>query len=140
MKKILILLCLVFFSCSPDGANNGNPHLPNVGFSKEINTNFPAYNSLKFVSNPIIITDVGVGVKGIVVMKVGEGVYNAFEVSCPSHEPSSCSQMAINGINVKCSCENYEYSLYSGAAVNGGTYPLKYYRTEVMGDIIRVYN
>lgn len=140
MKKILTIICIALFSCSPDGINNGNPHLPNVNFSKEINTNLPAYNSLKFVSNPVLITDAGVGVKGIVVMKVGEGAYNAFEASCPSHDPSSCSQMSINGINVKCSCENYEYSLYSGGAVNGAPYPLKYYRTEVMGDVIRVYN
>ena len=140
MKKILTLVSIMLLSCSPDGGYNGNPYLPNVNFSVDLNTNLPSYNSLKFPSNPVLITDVGVGVKGIVVMKVGEGAYNAFEASCPSHEPSSCSQMSINGINVKCSCENYEYSLYSGGTVNGGAYPLKYYRTQIMGDVIRVYN
>ena len=140
MKKILALLCVLVFSCTPDGNTSSNPYLPNVNFAKDINTNLPAYNSLKFVSNPVLITEAGVGVRGIVVMKVGEGVYNAFEASCPSHEPSSCSQMNINGINVKCPCENYEYSLYTGGSSNGGKYPLKNYRVEVMGEIIRVYN
>ena len=140
MKKILALACVFLFSCNPDGNTSSNPYLPNVRFSIDINTNLPAYNSLKFVSNPVRITDAGVGVKGIVVMKVGEGAYNAFELSCPSHDPSACSQMTINGINVKCACEDYEYSLYSGGSANGGSYPLKFYRTEVMGNNIRVYN
>lgn len=140
MKKILTLATLLLFACSPDGNISNNPYLQNINFSKDINTNLPSYNSLKFVSNPVIITDPGVGIKGIVVMKVGEGAYNAFELSCPNHYPSSCSQMNINGINVVCSCEDYEYSLYTGGSINGAQYPLRFYRTEIMGDIIRVYN
>ncbi|MCL9807372.1 hypothetical protein NAT51_17730 [Flavobacterium amniphilum] len=140
MKKILALISVFLFSCNPEGFNNNNPYLPNVRFSTEINMNLPAYNNLNFVNFPVIIDNAGIGIKGVVVMKVGEGMYNAFELSCPSHEPSSCSRMSINGLNVKCSCENYEYSLLVGSSANGAPYPLKAYRAQVSGNILTVYN
>ena len=139
MKKyFFLILVFIVLSCHKDKVVSSNPYLQNVSFVKDINTNLPSYNNLKFPSNPVLITDAGAGIKGIVVMKVGEGDYRAYEASCPNQYPNACSLMSINGINVKCSCENYEYSLYTG--VGNGQYPLKAYRTEVNGDVIRVYN
>lgn len=139
MKKyFLLIVAFVVLSCHKDKVVSNNPYLQNVSFVKDINTNLPSYNNLKFPSNPVLITDAGAGIKGIVVMKVGEGDYRAYEASCPNQYPNECSLMAINGINVKCSCESYEYSLYTG--LGNGQYPLKAYRTEINGDVIRVYN
>jgi nitrite reductase/ring-hydroxylating ferredoxin subunit len=43
-------------------------------------------------------------------------------------------------INVVCSCDNNEYSLFTGLSQGGSQYPLKQYRVEVNGTILRVYN
>ncbi|MGH2664592.1 Rieske (2Fe-2S) protein [Flavobacterium sp.] len=141
MKKYLFLVvALIALSCSKDRIANSNPYLQNVGFSKEINTNLPSYNGLQFPSNPILITDPDAGIKGIIVMKVGTNDYRAYEASCPNQYPSDCSRMTLDGINAKCPCENYEYSLFTG--VGSAQYPLKAYRVEANSDgsVIRVYN
>lgn len=140
MKKSLLFLLFVFLvACNADQFNNSNPYLNNVNFTKDINTTFPAYNGLQFPSNPVLITDVGVGVQGIIVMKTGGGdSYVAWEASCPNQYPTSCSRLSISGINAVCSCDSFTYSLYSGDG--GQQYSLKPYRVEVNGSIIRVYN
>jgi nitrite reductase/ring-hydroxylating ferredoxin subunit len=139
MKQLFFLtLAILILSCHKDNVINNNPYLPNYSFSTDINTNLPAYNQLQFVSNPILITNAGVGIKGIIVMKTGVNDYRAYEASCPNQYPSACSQLTINGINAKCPCDNNEYSLYTG--LGAGQYPLKAYRVEVSGANLRVYN
>jgi len=139
MKKYFFLIVVaITLSCNKDKVVSNNPYLQDVSFAKDINTSFPSYSGLQFPSNPVLITDAGVGIKGIVVMKVGTDDYRAYEASCPNHYPSTCSLMEIDGINVTCPCENYTYSLYTG--VGNAQYPLKAYRTEINGSIIRVYN
>ncbi len=140
MKKSLLFLLFSFLAaCNADNFNNSNPYLNNVNFSKDINTSLPAYNGLNYPSNPVLITDVGVGVQGIIVMKTGGGEsYIAWEASCPNQSPTSCSRLSISGINAVCSCDSFSYSLYTGDG--GQEYPLKQYRVEVSGAIIRVYN
>jgi nitrite reductase/ring-hydroxylating ferredoxin subunit len=139
MKSFFYLIVVVsLLSCSKNKVINENPYIQNYSFSTVINTNLPSYNSLQFPSNPILITTSGVGVKGIIVMKVGENDYRAYEASCPNQYPSACTQLIINGINAKCPCDNSEYSLYTG--LGSGQYPLKTYSVEVNGANLRVYN
>jgi nitrite reductase/ring-hydroxylating ferredoxin subunit len=137
MKKRLFLLLIfpLLWACSDNSSSNENPFLPNYTFTIDINTNLPAYSKLKFPSNAIYYP--GVGVKGIFVFNTGSG-YNAFDAACPNQTPSSCSTMTIKGINVICACDSAEYSLFTGQG--GLQYPLKQYRVEVNGTIIRVYN
>lgn len=139
MKRLFLLVILmIIFSCDKRTVVNNNPYLQNVSFSKEINTALPSYNSLQFASNPVLITDPGVGVQGIIVMKAGENEYRAWEAACPNQYPNSCSRMSINGINAKCACDNFQYSLFTGDG--GQQYALRSYSVEVSGAIIRVYN
>ncbi len=139
MKRyLLLLITIVLFSCSKDRQVNNNPFLPTYPFTIDLNTNLPSYSQLKFTSNPILITTPGIGIKGIIVMKVGENDFRAFEASCPNLIPSDCSQLTINGINAICPCDEKEYSLFTG--LGNGTQPLKPYRVDVLGDVIRVSN
>ncbi len=125
-------------SCQKDKVVSDNPYLPNYSFSVIINTSLPSYSNLNFPSNPVLITNAGAGIKGIIMMKVGTDDYRAFEASCPNQYPSDCTQLTINGINGKCPCDNVEYSLYTG--VGSGQYPLKPYKIEISGANLRVYN
>jgi nitrite reductase/ring-hydroxylating ferredoxin subunit len=139
MKTYFIFLAsIIALSCNKNNVVNNNPFLPSYSFSVNIDTNLPSYNNLQFPSNPKLITDPGVGIKGIIVMKAGVDDYKAYEASCPNQYPSDCTQLVINGINAKCNCDNKEYSLFTG--LGSGQYPLKAYRVEVNGSNIRVYN
>ena len=140
MKKrvLLIYLSVLFFSCSDNGPVNNNPFLQNVAFSVDINMNLPQYSDLKFVSNAVYIPNQGA--RGIIVFNTSGTTYNAFDAACPNQALSSCSTMTIKGgIMALCACDNAEYSLFTGQS-KGKQYPLKQYRVEVNGNLLKVYN
>lgn len=138
MKKFLFLFLVSssFFSCSNNDFDNANPYIPNYTVSLDINMNLPSYSSLLYVSNAIYYP--GQGAKGIIIFNTGSG-YNAFDAACPNQALSSCSTMTINGINAICACDNASYNLFTGLST-GKEYPMKQYRVEVNGNVLRVYN
>lgn len=137
MKKIFLIIAFVsiLFSCTDSERSNKNPYIPNYAVNLSVDMNLPAYSNLKFVSNGVIIPNYGA--KGIIIFNAG-GTYNAFDAACPNQDLNSCVAMTINGINAVCSCDKTEYSLFTG--LGGKDYPLKQYRVEVSGTVIRVYN
>lgn len=140
MKKIFIVFSLYFMllACDSENFNNRNPYLPNYGFSMEINTNLPLYNDLKFASNSVKVYPSNGPSRGVIVFNTGSG-YVAFDGGCPNQDLSSCSTLAINGIEATCPCDDAAYNLFTGQSP-GKKYPLKQYRVEVAGDNLRVYN
>lgn len=140
MRKYLfgLLFLALLASCSKDTPRNINPFLPNYSFSVSINTNLPLYSGLTTPVNPVFIDEANAGISGIIAMKISDGDYRAWEASCPNQYPSECSTMNIDGLNAKCSCEDYTYSLFTGVGVAG--YTMKGYRVEVQGNVIRIYN
>jgi nitrite reductase/ring-hydroxylating ferredoxin subunit len=149
MKKYFFVLIAfpMLFSCDTNGPINNNPYLPIYPVNVQINMNLPAYSLLKSVVNAIYLPNEGV--KGIFVFNTGSG-YLAFDAACPNQALSSCSTMnfkkldpvdplKIDKTTVVCACDGAEYSLFSGQS-KGKQYPLKQYRVEVIGDVLRVYN
>ncbi|UFH36598.1 Rieske (2Fe-2S) protein [Flavobacterium acetivorans] len=139
MKKHLLLLLIVpfFFGCSDNGFNNKNPYIPNYSFS--VNLNLAFYQNLTYPGNAIYYSGAGVGSRGIYVFNTGSG-YNAFDAACPNQSLDSCTNLTLKGINLVCPCDKSEYSLYTGLSQSGLQYPLKQYRVEVNGTVLRVYN
>lgn len=137
MKKYALLFLIIpfFLSCSDSGLNNTNPFVPNYSFTIDVNLNLPAYSNLKFVSNAVYIS--GIGARGLIIFNTGSG-YNAFDAACPNQTISACSTMTINGINAVCGCDNSEYSMFTGQGQL--QYPMKQYRVQVNGNVLRVYN
>ena len=140
MKKIFLILSLlvVLFSCDNASFNNNNPYLPNYAFSVQINTNLPLYNNLKFASNSVKVYPSNGPSRGVIVFNTGSG-FLAYDGACPNQEITSCSSLTINGIEVKCPCDDAVYNLFTGQSP-GKQYLLKQYRVEGNGDEIRVYN
>ena len=137
MKKYIFLLIIpILWNCDGGTFNNFNPNIPNYSFTVEINTDLPTYNSLKFVSNGKYIPNAGA--RGVIVFNNGNG-YVANDAACPNQPMSSCSTMSVRGINAFCSCDNAEYNLFSGQCA-GKEYPMKPYRVQTIGTIIRIYN
>jgi len=137
MKKSvwLFVLFLAFISCSDNGPVNTNPFIPNYTFTVDINMNLPSYSKLLYPSNAVYYA--GKGVKGLIIFNTGSG-YNAFDAACPNQTPSTCSPMTIDGIDAVCSCDTKTYSLFSGQG--SLQYPMKQYRVEVNGNVLRIYN
>jgi len=137
MKKSvwIFILFSAFISCSDNGPVNTNPFIPNYTFTVDINMNLPSYSKLLYPSNAVYYA--GKGVKGLIIFNTGSG-YNAFDAACPNQSLSSCSTMTINGIDAVCPCDNKTYSLFSGQG--SLQYPMKQYRVEVNGNVLRIYN
>ncbi len=139
MKKFILVLVLPFFmGCEKDSVGSRNPFLPDYAVNYNVNLSLPTFSNLQFPSNGVLITTAGVGIRGIFVFNTGSG-FVAFDAACPNQALSDCSSMTLNGINAICPCDNAQYNLFTGLS-EGKTYPMKPYRTEVNGNIIRVYN
>ena len=140
---ILLFLSLLMLQCSTQTSRR-NPYLQEIGFSIELNLNLPAYAPLKIIGNPVYLGTAGLGTQGIVVMNSGFDSFVAFEASCANHAPNSCSKLSIKGQNAICTCEDYEYSLFTGQLLNPPnqerTYDLLAYGTRLSGNVLQVFN
>lgn len=140
MKKLLfaIVSFVLLLSCSSEGTHYKNPYLPNYSFSFPMNLDLPLYSALRSPINPKIFTDPGSGLT-MIVMKISDTDYRAWDVNCPNHAITSCSRMTLVNGNAKCSCDDIEYSLFTG--IGAAQYPMKPYRVEVSSPTsIRIYN
>jgi len=144
MKKIAAFFCFTFLllGCSSDNVRYRNPFIPDYNFSLTIDANLPSYSGLQSPINPILIFNGITGANGIIVMKISDTDYRAWEANCPNQYISACSRMVIVGANAKCPCDAIEYSLFNGVGINGqGEYTMKPYRVDILGkNLIRVSN
>lgn len=141
MKKIFIIVLFIgfFTNCTKDKVRNVNPFLPDYSFSYPINLNLPFFNQLTSNINPMYINAQGVGIKGVIVIRISDSEYRAWEAACPNQAPTDCSTMKIVGLDAKCDCDNLKYSLFTG--VGTGQYTMKPYQVEILNNSnIRVYN
>lgn len=139
MKKFIALLAagILLLGCSHDNVRSNNPYIPNYSFSANIDINLPLYSGLNTPINPISFTEPS-GIS-MIVMKISDTDFRAWNDSCPNQYPTACSKMSIHGVNAKCNCDNVEYSLFTG--IGPGQYPMISYRVQVLGgNVIRVYN
>lgn len=144
MKKYILLLLILPFlgACSKDDFRNNNKYLPNYNFSIDINMDLPLYSDLMYTANPVLVTQAGIGINGVIVMNVGTNSYVAYEASCPNQALSACSLLnPKKQIVVKCPCDGVEYNLFTGQPTTKVEFPLKQYRVQVLApNMIRVYN
>lgn len=138
MKKIwlLPLFIILLVSCSNSRERTKNPNIPNYSVNLTVDTNLPLYSNLKFPSSPVYIPNYGA--KGIIIMRTGEGTYNAFDAACPNQALASCKAMTVDGIMAICSCDKSKYNLYTG--LGDLEYPMKQYRVDAAGNVLRIYN
>jgi nitrite reductase/ring-hydroxylating ferredoxin subunit len=138
MKNYFAFLFIAFLTlaCDSNNFNNRNPYIPNYNFSETINLNLPAYSQLRFASNAAFVPTAGA--LGVIIFNTGSG-FRAYDAACPNQTLAPCSQMSISGINAICPCDDVSYSLFTGIA-QGMEYPMKPYRVEQNGDVLRVYN
>ncbi|WP_049782644.1 hypothetical protein [Maribacter sp. HTCC2170] len=145
MSRYCALFFIVFLlSCNTDTTNR-NPYLQEIGFRFDMNLNLPLYSPLTNTGNAIYVGSAGVGTAGVFVINAGFNQFRAFEASCPNHAPNQCSTMELNGQTATCSCEDYEYSLFTGQMLNRPDdgkryYDMLEYRTSFGGNVLSVSN
>ena len=95
MKKIVIFVFLVFIllGCSKDRARNNNPFIPSYPFSVTLNLNLPQFQGLATNLNPISYTEPS-GI-AMLLMKVSDTDYHAWNAYCPSQYPSTVCLRAL---------------------------------------------
>lgn len=119
--------------------------MPEVGFRFEANLNLPLYSPLTNTGSAIYIDNQGVGIRGVFVINKGFDQFFAWEASCPNHAPNACSTMDLNSQTVICSCEDFEYSLFTGQQLNRPDdgkpyYDLLFYNTSFDGTTVVISN
>ncbi len=144
MTRIFSLVLLFLLASCSNDATNRNPFLQEIGFRFDMNLNLPLYSPLTNSGSAIYIGTKGVGTAGIFVINTGFD-FVASEASCPNHAPNDCSTMVLNGQTAICSCEDYEYSLYTGQMLNRPDdgkryYDMLIYRTSFSGNVLSVSN
>ena len=146
MKKLFSLIIMVLlFSCESDDIDR-NPFLPDISFRFDLNLNLPLYNDLNNIGNPIYVPNNGVGLRGVFVMRTGpDNQFVAWEANCPNQSPNECSTMLLEGQNVRCPCNDYEYNLFFGQLLNppedgSRFFNLKPYRAVLAGNSVIISN
>lgn len=138
MKKLLLLsLITILFACDTEKFNNENPYVANYSFSMDVNMNLPLYNNLRFPGNSAYISNIGA--LGVWVFNSGSGFF-AFDAACPNQPIAQCSTMIVSGGYATCQCDEIKYSMYTGLGEGDVQYPMKQYRVQVNGDMLRIYN
>jgi len=145
MPRILSLVILVLLLSCDNDTGNRNPFLQEIGFRFDMNLSLPLYSPLTNLGNAVYIASPGVGTRGVFVIKSNFDQYRAFEATCPNHIPNDCSTMTLDGQIVTCSCEGYEYFLFTGQQKDRPDdgkryYDLLEYRATQSGNVVVVTN
>ena len=139
MKKYLFTL-LLLISCENE-QSNFNPFLPDISFDRIINLNLPSYDNLNFTGGSVKIH--GLGVCGVILFNFSDDIL-AWEACDPNHiKRDDCPGLTIDGVQANCDCVGNVYSLATGQLLNSSmtsNYPLIRYKTEQIGNNLRVYN
>ena len=139
-----ILLFFLLLACD-NNSTNRNPYLQEVSFRFDLNLNLPLYSPLTNTGSAVYVGNASVGTRGAFVINSGFNSFMAWEASCPNHAPNECSTMTLKGQLVTCSCEGYEYNLFTGQLMNtpddGQRYhDLLFYRSTFSGNTVIISN
>lgn len=141
MKKFafILLAITILISCEKDRVNRRNPYVPNYAVNLELNLNLPLYSNLQYANNYMIVDTGNSGLNGVIVFNNGTSIV-AWDATCPNQIPSSCSRMTVEPPHAICPCDDVKYSLYLGTPNADLEYPMKAYRVERAGNIVRITN
>ena len=133
--RILMLFCLLFFSCQKE-----EDYIQNVLVNINLNLTLPEFSDLQTVGNYVFITG---GVKGIIVYHQSFHIYKTYDRNC-SYQPSmSCAKIdSVNSTIAICNCCDSKFLLdQNGKTINGpALLPLKQYPNNLSGDFLYIYN
>ncbi len=124
LKRILYLFVFVALISS---CNTDTSELPDIMVDEVVYINNPSNIGLQAPTGWAYING---GIRGIIVYRVSDTNFKAYERSCPHLSPNDCTFLDVeNGIKVICRCDKMEFLLATGEPINGAPVGLKEYRT-----------
>ncbi|PCJ28795.1 MAG: hypothetical protein COA97_00185 [Flavobacteriales bacterium] len=122
--------------CSKDEKSN----IPLVVVDIIIYTNDPAFN---VISVPGGWTYVNGGSRGIIIYRVSNDQFNAYDRHCTYDSNNSCALVSVDASNIigLDDCCGSKFLLTDGSVTNGpANLPLKQYQTSFDGQVLRIFN
>jgi nitrite reductase/ring-hydroxylating ferredoxin subunit len=138
MKKwlyIFLITCLSL-ACSKDK----NSNIPLVTVDITIYINNPAYN---VIAAPGGWTYINGGSRGIIIYRVSNDEFNAYDRHCTFDSSNSCALVSVDATNINGldDCCGSKFLLPDGSVTNGpANLPLKQYQTSFDGQVLRIFN
>lgn len=123
LKKIFFILIVstILSSCNTD-----TPELPDILVDEVVYLNNPSNIGLQSPGGWAYIPG---GIRGIIVYRVTDTKFKAYERSCPHLSPNDCTFLDVeNDIKVICRCDETEFLIVTGEPLNGAPLGLKEYR------------
>jgi len=117
-----------------------HPDFPKVPVNFYIYPNDVSYYDLMYHGGHMYFTG---GVNGIVVYRLGDWEFTAFDRACPNDWDKSDAYVAMesSGIILKCNRCGSTYNILDGGKVSGTSkYPLKQYFTKYDGMRLRIHS
>lgn len=137
LRLFCLTILIIFGSCRRDRNNI----IPNVLVDVEFNINNPSYINLTAVGGSMYITG---GSRGIVVYRLSQDEFVAFDRHCTYNSTDACGQVSIDSSSsliLKDACCNSQFLITDGSVHAGpATFALKRYQTYFDGTILRIYN
>jgi hypothetical protein len=123
-------ILLLLIGCQPDLSDDPIPYIPFTEIV--INLSFPEYASLRTNGGYKEINSGGV--RGIILYRISETTYNAFERNCSFHPNDACATVNIHssGLYLTDPCCGSTFNFSDGNPSGGIAWrPLRRYRTQV---------
>ena len=135
MKNIfLALIIFVFLACGSSDDPNNSP-LPNITVNETIFLNIQT--SLQVVGGSATIPG---GISGILVYRLNNAQFLAWDRACPHLPPQQCSPMTFDGLLMTCTCDDTNFSILDGSPQSGTEFAAKQYRVVRNGESLIITN
>ncbi|HRK53691.1 MAG TPA: hypothetical protein PK185_07235 [Cyclobacteriaceae bacterium] len=138
ISKVL-LLSFFLFSCDP---NLVDDPIPLVNFDEiVINLSFPAFIGLNREGGYKDISDLGGGVRGIILYRISSTAFVAYEKNCSYTPNEACATVEAHssGLFMIDPCCTSTFNFSDGLPTGGPAYrPLRQYRTQLTGNVLTI--
>lgn len=135
----VILLSFFIFSCDP---NLVDDPIPVVSFDEiVINLSFPAFIGLNREGGYKDISDLGGGVRGIILYRISSTAFVAYEKNCSYTPNEACATVEAHssGLFMIDPCCTSTFNFSDGLPTGGPAWrPLRQYRTQLTGNVLAI--
>jgi nitrite reductase/ring-hydroxylating ferredoxin subunit len=140
MKYITYILLGIVFCLAASCGGYEHPTIPSVPVNFDIYPNEVSYLNLNYIGGHEYFKG---GVSGVVVYRIGDWEFSAFDRACPHdwEDPDSWIWVEDDGITLKCQKCGSLFNILDGSVIIGPSkYPLKQYYTKYDGWRLRVHS
>ncbi|GAB1446666.1 MAG: hypothetical protein KF860_07935 [Cyclobacteriaceae bacterium] len=139
LSKVL-LVSVILFSCEP---NLVDDPIPIVNFDDiVVNLSFPDFiNKLNTVGGYKDVSNLGGGVRGIILYRLSATIFLAYEKNCSYTPNEACATVEVDGSGLFMidPCCKSSFNLSNGLPTGGPAWrPLRQYRTQLNGNVLTI--